>query len=274
MRFKVLAAAALILLGIIAFSVYSGPNSASVPDDKGIIQKIEVNNNSFFEVSKDWDGFEAVIINTDEFRKAADNGRVTLRLMGEDFEVEVKEKSRNTENEYFYTGPVIGSKQGTASLYAEGEYLVGSVEPGEPWNVTYNIAHTDKRYDGKIVHVVFMTDWAKEKERLEQMGIDPLQFFLINSDSKKHVMSIEIFDFNNKSVFKENYTTDPGDEISSPKIDAELGQYRYEIILDNEFTFEERVQADYAANLSSSEKLYIYITGDPDDPLTFGIEVS
>ena len=74
-----------------------------------------------------------------------------------------------------------------------------------------------------------MPDWKKQQERLEKNGVDPLQFFLKNSDSKKHVISIEIFDFNNKSVIKETYTMNPGDDISSPKIDAELGQYRYEI---------------------------------------------
>ncbi len=277
MRFKILAAAMLILLGIAVFSVYSGSSNEGIHDNSDIIQKIEVNNSNFFEVSEDWDGFETVTIDIDEFRKDADEGNVTLKLMGENFKIRVQEASRiNGENGYYYyyTGHIIGSKQGTADLYVDGEYLYGSVEPGEPWNVTYNIAHTDKRYNEKIVHVVFMQDWEKEKQRLEKMGIDPLQFFLINSDSKKHVMSIEISDFNNKSVFKENYTMDPEEKISSPKINAELGQYRYEIILDNKFTFEQKVQADYAGNLGGSEKLHLNIRGDPDNPIEFISEIS
>ncbi|MDY9926458.1 hypothetical protein [Methanosarcina sp.] len=275
MRIKVLAAAGLILLGIVVFSIYLGSNNESVPDDKGIIQKIEVKNSSFLEVSEDWDGFETVIIDADKLRKAADNGNVTLNVMEEDFEVEIQEKSRlEGENAYYYTGPVAGSKQSRAELYIEGENLSGSVELGEPWNVTYNIAHTDERYDGKIVHIVFMIDWEKERERLEQEEIDPLQFFLINSDSRKHVISIEIFDFNNKSIFKETYTLGLEDEISSPKIDAELGQYRYEIILDNESTFEQKAQADHVTNLCSSEKLYITLIDHPEYPMEIGIEVA
>jgi hypothetical protein len=277
MRFKILAAAMLILVGIAVFSVYSGSSNEGIHDNSDIIQKIEVNNSNFFEVSEDWDGFETVTIDIDEFRKDADEGNVTLKLMGENFKIRVQEASRiNGENGYYYyyTGHIIGSKQGTADLYVDGKYLYGSVEPGEPWNVTYNIAHTDKRYNEKIVHVVFMQDWEKEKQRLEKMGIDPLQFFLINSDSKKHVMSIEISDFNNKSVFKENYTMDPEEKISSPKINAELGQYRYEIILDNKFTFEQKVQADYAGNLGGSEKLHLNIRGDPDNPIEFVSEIS
>ncbi len=277
MRFKYLAAAGLILLGFVTLSVYSGSSNERVPADGDIIQKIEVNNSSFLEYSKDWDSFETIIVDIDNLREAADDGDVTLNIMGETFEVEIKEKSRlEEENAYFYTGPIVGSKDkdSRADLYVGEESFGGSVEPGEPWNVTYNIAPTDKRYDGKIVHVVFMQDWEKQRERLEQAGIDPLVFFLINNDSRKHVMSIEILDFNNKSVFKENYTINPGDEIFSPKIDAELGQYRYEIILDGKLVCEEKVQASYAANLGGSEKLYIYITGDPDNPLTFGVAVS
>lgn len=275
MRFKILATAGFILLGIVTFSVYSGFNTESLPDDRPIIQKIEVNNSSFLEGSEEWDGFETVIVDTDKLRKAADTGNVTLNIMGEDFEVEIQEKSRlKGENVYYYTGSIAGSKEGRTDLYVGEENLSGSVEPGEPWNVTYNIAHTDERYDREVVHVVFMIDWEKERERIEKLGIDPLQFFLKNSDSREHVMSIEIFDFNNKSVFKETYTIAPGDEITSPKIDAELGQYRYEIVLDNSSTFEQRVTANYAANLGGSEKPYIYITGDPDNPLAFGVEVA
>ena len=85
-----------------------------------------------------------------------------------------------------------------------------------------------------------MTDWEKQQERIKKNGIDPLQFSLKNSDSKKHAISIEIFDFNNKSAFKETYNMNPGDDISSPKISAQVGQYRYEIILDNKFTFEQK----------------------------------
>ncbi|AKB79378.1 hypothetical protein MSHOH_2895 [Methanosarcina horonobensis HB-1 = JCM 15518] len=277
MRFKTLAIVGIILLGTVTLSVYSSYNKESAQTDGDIFQKIEVNNSSFLEVQEDWDGFEIIIVDIDKLRKAADDGNLTLNVMGENFEVEIKEKSRlEGENAYFYTGPILGSKDkdSRADLYVGEESLGGSVEPGEPWNVTYNIAPTDKRYNGKIVHVVFMQDWEKQRERLEQAGIDPLQFFLINNDSRKHVMSIEIFDFNNKSVFKENYTINPGDEISSPKIDAELGKYRYEIILDNELTYEAKVHAGFASNLGGSEKLHLTIRDDPDNPIQFVGEIS
>jgi hypothetical protein len=272
MRVVIISAAALILLGIVIFSVHSGSNSGTIPNDKGIIQKIDYNN-SYFDVQEDWDGFETIVVDIDKFRRAADSGIVTLRLMGANFEVKIKEKSRS-EGETFYTGSIIGKNQSRADFYVQEDFLYGSVEPGEPWNVTYNIAHTDVRYNGKIVHVIFMTDWEKQQERLKKNGVDPLQFSLKNGDSKKHMISIEIFDFNNKSVYKETYTMKPGDEISSPKIDTQLGQYRYEIILDNKFTFEEKIQASYAANLGGSEKLNLTIRDDPDNSIEFAREIA
>ncbi len=39
MRFKILAAAILILLGIAVFAVYSGSSNKDIPDDNDIIQK-------------------------------------------------------------------------------------------------------------------------------------------------------------------------------------------------------------------------------------------
>ncbi|WP_410507237.1 hypothetical protein RSJ42_10435 [Methanosarcina hadiensis] len=276
MRFKTLAIAGIILLGIVTLSVYSSYDKESAQTEEKIFQKIDVNSSSFIEVQEDWDGFEIIVVDIDKLRKAADDGNVTLDVMGEEFEIRIQEKSRlEGENAYFYTGPVVGGKDrdSRADLYVGEESLGGSVEPGEPWNVTYNISPTDKRYNGKIVHVVFMQDWEKKTERLKQAGIDPLQFFLANNDSRKHVMSIEIFDFNNKSVFKENYTINPGDDISSPRIDAEPGKYRYEIILDNEFTYEAKVHAGYATNLGGSEKLHLTIRDDPDNPIQFSGEI-
>jgi len=45
------------------------------------------------------------------------------------------------------------------------------------------------------------------------------------------------------------------------------GYYIYKIILDNRSTFEQRVTANYAANLGGSEKLHLNIRGDPDNPI-------
>ncbi len=105
-------------------------------------------------------------------------------------------------------------------------------------------------------------------------SLDPLVFSVKNSDKERHEISIELLDFFNKSVFKENYSIGPGDEIFSPEIIVEPAYYKYEIILDNKFTFEQRVTANYAANLGGSEKLYLTIRDDPENPIEFCMAIA
>jgi hypothetical protein len=65
MRVILIITAALILLGIVIFSVPSGSNSGVISDNKDLIQKIE-NNSSFLEASKDWGGFKTVTADIDK----------------------------------------------------------------------------------------------------------------------------------------------------------------------------------------------------------------
>ena len=130
-------------------------------------------------------------------------------------------------------------------------------------------------YDGKVVHLVWMYYNEEMDEKLaEEYSLDPLQFFLSNSDKEAHKIRIELFDFYNESVFNGTYSLDPGDEVASPEINVELGYYRYEITLDGQPPFEQKVRADYAAALGSSEKLYINLIDHPKYPMEIGIEVA
>ncbi len=85
MRVLIISAAALILLGIIIFSVHSDSNNGTISDNKGIIQKIE-NNSSFPEASKDWGDFKVVTVNSDKFRKSSVNENSTEDIFGDSWE--------------------------------------------------------------------------------------------------------------------------------------------------------------------------------------------
>ena len=76
--------------------------------------------------------------------------------MGEEYEVRIQEASRNTEDEYFYAGPVVGCNESRADLYLQKNSFCGSVGLGKPRNVTYNIGPTDEKYNGKTVYIVYM----------------------------------------------------------------------------------------------------------------------
>jgi hypothetical protein len=63
-------------------------------------------------------------------------------------------------------------------------------------------------------------------------------------------------------------------KIVSPEINIEPGYYRYKIIIDNKSTFEQRVMANYAANVGGSEKMHLNARDDPDDPIEFGMKIT
>lgn len=76
--------------------------------------------------------------------------------------------------------------------------------------------------------------------------IMPLQFNLHNYDDvTEHNIKIEIFDLNNKSIFKEIYNMDPNEEISSPEITKKRGEYTFNVILDDKITRTFKVKVDY-----------------------------
>jgi hypothetical protein len=76
--------------------------------------------------------------------------------------------------------------------------------------------------------------------------IMPLHFSLYNYDDvNKHNIKIEIFDLNNKSIFREIYNLGPNEEISSPEITKKKGEYTFNVILDDKITQTFKVKVDY-----------------------------
>lgn len=285
MRFIVLAVATLILLGIVGFSVYSGSSSENIQDDKNIIQKTsEIDENGIFKEIKldnssitapeSCDRFETVIVNPEKFRKLASNGTVNLSLMGEDYELKLQEREIQKPNVNSYMGYITGKPQSSAFFTVKNDSIDGCINV-DFFNQSYGIASTDEKYEGKTVHVLWRYySEGGEEEIKKSHSLDPLEFSLRNNDKKSHEINIELLDFYNNSVFKENYTMNPEDEIFSPEITVEPGYYRYKIILDNKFTFEQTVTASYAANLGGSEKLHISIIDNPDNPIEFVSEIA
>lgn len=293
MRFKILATLGFILLGIVTFSVYSSSNNESLTeerymtaadnessigrlletDDDGIIEEIKLDNSSI-EAPESCETFETIIVNPAKFRELASNGTVNLNLMGEDYELKLQERETRKINVTSYMGYIVGKPQSSAFFTVKNESIEGCINV-DFYTLSYGIASTDEKYNGKIVHLLWRCySEGGEEEIKKHHSLDPLEFSMRNSDKKSHEIHIELFDFYDKSVFKENYTMNPGDEIFSPEIKVEPGYYRYEIILDNKSTFEPRVTANYAANVGGSEKLHLTIRDDPNNPIEFVSEIA
>ena len=241
--------------------------------ENSIFEEIKLDNSSL-EPPESCNEFEIVIANPSKFRELASNGTLNLNLMGEDYELKLQERETQNPNVISYLGYIVGKPQSSAFFTVKNDSIDGCINV-DFYTLSYGIASTDEKHDGKIVHLLWRRySEGGEEEIKKHHSLDPLEFSLRNSDKKRHEIRIELFDFYNKSLFKENYTMNSGDKIFSPEINVEPGYYRYEIILDNKFTFEQRVTANYAANLGGSEKLHLNIRDDPDNPIEFSMEIS
>lgn len=247
--------------------------SVSEADENNIFKEVKLDDSSI-KAPEPCSEFKTVIVNSSEFIELASNGTINLNLMGEDYELKLQERDIQKPNINSYMGYIAGKPQSSAFFTVKNDVIDACINV-DFFNQSYGIASTDEKYDGKTVHLLWRCySEGGEEEIKKHNSLDPLEFSLMNNDKKSHEIHIELFDFYNSSVFKGNYTVNPGDEIFSPEINVEPGYYRYEIILDNKFTFKQRVVASYAANLGGSEKLHINIIDDPDNPIEFVSEIA
>jgi hypothetical protein len=239
----------------------------------GIFEEIKLNNSSI-TAPEPCTEFKTVILNPSNFNELASNGTLNLNLMGNDYEFKLKVEETRNPDVVSYMGYIAGKPQSSAFFTVTNDTINGCINV-DFFNQTYGIASTDEKYNGKIVHILWRCySEGGEEEIKKNHSLDPLVFSVKNSDKERHEISIELLDFFNKSVFKENYSIDPEEKIFSPEIIVAPAYYKYEIILDNKFTFEQRVTASYAANLGGSEKLYLTIRDDPENPIEFCMAIA
>lgn len=79
---------------------------------------------------------------------------------------------------------------------------------------------------------------------LPLITLEPLHFSIYNRDVNKHEVTIEIFDSNNNSLFKETFELGPKEAIHSPKITKRKGEYTFKVILDMEITVTYKAKVD------------------------------
>jgi len=239
----------------------------------GIFEEININKD-LIKPSEPCTAYQTVVANPAKFTELASNGTVNLSLMREDYELKLQNWQIQNPDSMSYMGYISGKPKSSCFFTVRNESIEGYINI-DFFTLSYRITATDKSYNGRVIHLLCRY-YSQEGDReiRKRYSLDPLEFTLRNDGKKNHEVSIELLDFYNKTVFKQNYSIKPGEEIVSPEINVEPAYYRYEIILDNKFTSEEKVRADYAAELGSSEKLYIFLNEDSDNPIEFGIAVA
>ncbi len=82
-----------------------------------------------------------------------------------------------------YSWHVKGAPHSKAEFYIYGEVFCGSIDSG---NLTYTIAVTSEKYNGKIVHAIFSVNWENKREKVKDL-LNPSRF-LYGSDSMKNLL--------------------------------------------------------------------------------------
>lgn len=128
------------------------------------------------------DNFETVTSNPDVFLNDVVDGRVKLKLLGKEFDLELENTHilsddakvfiENETGTYTipavkintYRGKVVGEENSSAGFAVSDEVVIGQIEIE---NICYAIELTNKTVDGKVVLVVYSSDDIKKHENEE-----------------------------------------------------------------------------------------------------------
>ncbi|MEA1999240.1 MAG: hypothetical protein U9N61_07960 [Euryarchaeota archaeon] len=97
--------------------------------------------------------------------------------------------------------------------------------------------------------------------------IGPLQFDLHNNDTNEHNITVEVFDYKNKSIFKETYELGSKEEASTPVITKRRGEYVFNVTVDDEITRTSKTYVGYGQD--GLVRINVYIK----DPISGEINI-
>lgn len=131
--------------------------TTEIPDENRIFEKIDYDIRTIDRFSWLLTDYEIVVTNPEKFKTSAANGTVELRLLDEDVEVELQETITSTNPDISsriktYKGKVVGSSDSSVLLTVADDVILGKIDTGSK---SYYIEQTNKKYDGKVVHVIY-----------------------------------------------------------------------------------------------------------------------
>ncbi len=146
-----------------------------------ILENVSCDKNSL-RFAKILDDFETVTANPEVFLEDVADGKVKLKLLGKEFDLELENTHivsddakvliENETGTYIipaakintYRGKVIGEENSSAGFAVSNEALIGHIEVG---NIYYAIELTNKTVDGKPILVIYSSDDIKKHENEE-----------------------------------------------------------------------------------------------------------
>mgnify|MGYP000891912870 CR=1 FL=1 len=146
-----------------------------------ILENVSCDKNSL-RFAKILDDFETVTANPEVFLEDVADGKVKLKLLEKEFDLELENTHVVSDDAKFlienetgtytipaakintYRGKVIGEENSSAGFAVSDEALIGHIEVG---NIYYTIELTNKTMGGKAILVIYSSDNIKKHENEE-----------------------------------------------------------------------------------------------------------
>jgi Reprolysin family propeptide. len=166
---------ALLTLALLVSTLVLSGTALAMDSSSDILENISYNKNSL-RFAKIVDDFETTTANPEAFLKDVADGKVKLKLLGKEFDLELENTHvvsddakvliENETGTYTipatkintYRGKVIGEENSSAGFAVSNEALIGHIKVG---NIYYAIELTNKTVDGKSILAVYSSDAVK-----------------------------------------------------------------------------------------------------------------
>lgn len=160
----VLILAALVVIGCIFGDYFTKTNESS--NENKIFEVIEYDIKTIDRFSWIQSHYEMVVANPEHFKKSAANGAVEMRLLGNDFDVELQEKSVFSNPEMYphiknYQGTVVGIPDSSALFTVANDVVLGHIDTGLEY---YTVELSNKKYNGKVVHAIYSSGAGRDAD--------------------------------------------------------------------------------------------------------------
>ncbi|AKJ38428.1 reprolysin family propeptide-containing metallopeptidase [Methanosarcina barkeri] len=164
-------------------------NAATEDSKSDIINNIDFNK-KLLDFNDTLNNFETVTTNPSAFLDDAADGQVTLRLLGQKFDLKLQKIHVVSDNatitaadgsisdapkSYSYNGTVVGKANSSVVLTAGDGVLIGEINVD---NESYYIDQTAKKYNNKVVHIVYSSDEIKKGTILAYCTVFPVIYFV------------------------------------------------------------------------------------------------
>ncbi len=192
-----------LLAVMIVGGVFSGSIASNTGGNSHFFKKISYNK-STLNAANYLKGFETVTVNQIAFKKAADRGIVNIELFGKRFEMElhptriqskdaviiIENKSGKFKEKappvYTYRGKVKGIKDSRVTFTVSNDVVLGMIDIGNEYFV---IDQTNRKYNGKVVHIVYTSNMIKKRKILEYNTDGIIRLKLSNSSTLSKIKS-------------------------------------------------------------------------------------